>query len=408
MMYKWILAADGVLAMALVVAGLTGHSALAVTLAAVLVAGLLLAYLTVARTMRSVENGVYLLRAQDYGSRLRREGNPDADKVVDFFNSLMDRMKQERLKAAEQEHLLRLLVEASPQGIAICDYDGNIVEWNPAWERMADTKVLEACSRLKKGGSETVRTGETEVYSISRHAFMDNGFERAFFLAESVTEEVRKAERAMMTKVVRTMAHEVNNTLGSVSTVLESVADTTVDPDMRAAAESCVRGCRNLVDFLKGYSDIVKLPAPELVSVDLKAEMEAMLPLLRGVAGEGIEVSMQATEKDARVLADMVLIERVMVNAVKNAAESIGGVDGMIVLSVDGNMLSVSDNGPGLRPGEEELVFRPFYSSKRYGRGLGLMLVADVLREHGARFSLRTADGWTRLRMVFPRLSVEA
>ena len=54
MMYKWILAADGVLAMALVVAGLTGHSALAVTLAAVLVAGLLLAYLTVARTMRSV------------------------------------------------------------------------------------------------------------------------------------------------------------------------------------------------------------------------------------------------------------------------------------------------------------------------------------------------------------------
>ena len=80
----------------------------------------------------------------------------------------------------------------------------------------------------------------------------------------------------------------------------------------------------------------------------------------------------------------------------------------MIVLSVDGNMLSVSDNGPGLRPGEEELVFRPFYSSKRYGRGLGLMLVADVLREHGARFSLRTADGWTRLRMVFPRLSVEA
>lgn len=65
------------------------------------VAALILAVLLIysMRTpLRAVENGMYLLREQDFSSRLRPTGHADADKVVELYNRLIDSMKAERLK----------------------------------------------------------------------------------------------------------------------------------------------------------------------------------------------------------------------------------------------------------------------------------------------------------------------
>ena len=88
---------------------------------------LILFYRSVVIPLNAVQNGIYLLREQDFSSRLRKTGQTDADQVVMLFNSLMDTLKTERLKTQEQNHLLTLLIDASPMGIAICDFDGNII-----------------------------------------------------------------------------------------------------------------------------------------------------------------------------------------------------------------------------------------------------------------------------------------
>lgn len=95
------------------------------------------------KPLEAVENGIYLLREQDFSTRLRPTGQRDADMVVELFNSLIDTMKSERLKNMEQESFLQHLIEASPSGIAICDFNRRIVKCNPAYSRMVNDEHSE-------------------------------------------------------------------------------------------------------------------------------------------------------------------------------------------------------------------------------------------------------------------------
>lgn len=75
---------------------------------------------------------------------------------------------------------------------------------------------------------------------------MDRGFRRPFFLVERLTDEILEAETAVFTKIVRTMSHEVNNTLGGVVSVLETLAALHSDDDgISAAIGSCCDSCLN-------------------------------------------------------------------------------------------------------------------------------------------------------------------
>ena len=69
--------------------------------AAILIA-LAFQYRSVSKPLRAVESGMYLLRDQDFSSRLRLTGQPDADRVVNLYNRLIESMKAERLKSQEQ------------------------------------------------------------------------------------------------------------------------------------------------------------------------------------------------------------------------------------------------------------------------------------------------------------------
>lgn len=186
---------------------------------------LILGYRAVAKPLATVRNGMYLLREQDYSSRLRRVGQADADAVVELFNGLMKAMKDERLKNLDQNDFLRKLVEASPMGIAICDFDGKIQSANKAFDTLVSPEVETALADMTDGDIRTLRVGQCQIVRCSRHFFMDSGFRRPFFLLEQLTEEIVKAEKELMGKIVRTMGHEVNNTLGSVVSVLETLHD---------------------------------------------------------------------------------------------------------------------------------------------------------------------------------------
>ena len=153
----------------------------------------------------------------------------DADRVVELFNSLMDSMKHERLRLEEQNRFLDILIEASPSGIAICNFDGTVSSANSAFRAMATPPVMEVLGRLADGRSEVCRPGESQILRCSRRSFMDSGFHRPFFMIDLLTDEIVQAEKAVFNKMVRTISHEVNNSLGSVISVLESLEELHAD-----------------------------------------------------------------------------------------------------------------------------------------------------------------------------------
>lgn len=348
---------------------------------------------SVRKPLRAVENGLYLLRDQDFSSRLRKTGQPDADKVVELYNSLIESMKKERLRIQEQDKFLKLVVDASPMGIAICNYDGDIMETNRAWDNMQSEAMTQAIKSVNNGETRTVRMADALIVRISKLWFMDSGFRRNFILIERLTDEIAMAEKQMFNKIVRTIGHEVNNTLGSVISVLDSLAEMHGDDALTAdAISSSSKSCTNLVSFVRGYADIVKLPPVTAEAVDVNRWLTGLMPYLKKMAPANVSIEYHPDAESHRVLMDTMLMERVMINIVKNAVESIGErPEGRIDITFRDSVITVTDNGRGISAEASDKLFTPFYSTKRPDRGLGLMLISDVLRAHKARFSLSTS-----------------
>lgn len=357
---------------------------------------------SIAVQLRTISTGMDLLRSRDFASRLRHVGQPQADSMVDLYNSLMENMKNERLRASEQHYFLSKLIDASPMGVAVCDFDGAVESANDSFRALATPQVMEALRALGDGESATLRAG-TQVLRCSRNHFMDRGFRRPFYLVERLTDEIVRAETEVFHKIVRTMSHEINNTLGGVISVLETLAgihaaDTAVAEVIAGCSDSCCR----LGDFVRSYADVVKLPDPELKATDLADFVAGSMPFLRAMCPDGITIDADCTAATVPVPADVMLLQRVVINAVRNAVESIGSRGGKITLRAAGRTLEVTDDGPGLSAEASQNVFRPFFSTKHADRGLGLMLIAEILRRHRATFSLSTNNGLTTLQITFP------
>ncbi len=388
-------------------------------LAAVLLA---LLFRSVILPKEMVMKGMRLIASQDFNNRLSKVGDSDADRIVDLFNMMIDKLRGERLRNMERESFLNLLIDASPMGVAILDFDRNISMVNSAWlkilgisseeeivgKRLEDVNasLVPEMLLVPKGESRVVRCGDVRMFRCYHLGFVQTGFNREFYLLESLTEEVMKAEKAAYEKVIRIISHEVNNTMAGVQSVLETVSESTDEPEIRLVTESCNRRCVEMCRFISSYADVVRVPEPMLGDYDPSVELEKMLPFLREIAGRNTKLEFIPAERPLTVKADSSLMSQVIVNIVKNAAESIKGSDGHILLRVvdtpEGVTLDIVNNGDPISDEVSRQLFSPFFTTKKEGRGLGLTLVSEILNRHKCRFSLRTVSkGETRFRIIF-------
>jgi signal transduction histidine kinase len=154
---------------------------------------------------------------------------------------------------------------------------------------------------------------------------------------------------------------------------------------------------RRLSAFMNGFAEVVRLPEPDRRLCDLRRLLDEILLLLRPeLERRRIRAEWETTAPIPPVELDRNQIEQVLVNVLRNAMESIGE-NGRIGLrlAIDGDrpVLAVTDTGPGIPEDVRPLLFTPFFSTKRDGRGLGLTLVREILTAHDARFGLENREG---------------
>ncbi|MDR2232034.1 MAG: PAS domain-containing protein [Tannerella sp.] len=380
-------------------------------------------YRRIIKPLQIIGDGMELLKEQDFGSRLRLTNQPDADRIVELFNRMMEQLKNERLRVREQHHFLDLLIDASPLGIIILDLNGNIRSTNPAVFKLldlpADTdiagkKLIDISHPLfaellnvKKDSAETIRLGDANVYKCTHSSFMDKGFTNSFYLIELLTEEVFEAEMKAYENVIRMIAHEVNNaTAGIVSTLdtLETTLQEMEQPDAGEALRITIERCYSMNRFITNFADVVRIPEPQLREYELNAVVLSCKRFMETIClNRNIKLVLELCDTSPIVHIDSVLIEQALVNIIKNSAEAIEQ-DGTIRI-ITGHSpacLEIADNGKGISKDAESKLFTPFYSTKPQGQGIGLMLIREILLKHGCTFSLRTGpDGLTRFKILF-------
>ena len=381
-------------------------------------------YRKVVKPLNSIAGGMDLLRAQDFSSRLSSVGQREADRIVSIFNRMMDQLKEERLRLREQNHFLDLLISASPMGVIILTFDEKISMANQAAlkflgevseEEVMDKSMGELTgaladelARIPKDTVVTVRLSDSQIYRCSRLSFIDRGFAHPFYLIESLTSEVMKAEKKAYEQVIRMIAHEVNNSVAGIASAMDTVDDVlqTMEEteDLREMLKVCIERSYGMSRFITNFADVVKIPEPQLEEACLNGRVEACKLLMENICqGRDIALKLELCEENPVVLMDTSLFEQVLINIIKNAAESIGeGGEVVIRTSLSPLMLEVGDNGKGISKEVESKLFTPFFSTKPNGQGIGLIFIREVLMKHGCTFSLRTyPDGITRFRIFF-------
>ena len=380
-------------------------------------------YRKLVKPLNTIGSGMELLREQDFSSRLSPVGQYEADRVVNIFNRMMEQLKNERLRLREQNHFLDLLIKASPMGVIITTLDDDLSELNPMALKMLgvrpenvlgkkmkeiDSPLARELVNIPKGETVTVRLNDSNIYRCTHSSFIDRGFQHPFFLVESLTDEVMKAEKKAYEKVIRMIAHEVNNTTAGITSTLDTVEQALSSEegmdDICDVMRVCTDRCFSMSRFITRFADVVKIPEPTVSRANLNDLVFTCKRFMEGMSNDRrIKLRMEIDETLKDVMLDSSLFEQVLVNIIKNAAESIETDGEIIIRTLSPATIEVTDNGKGISKETEAKLFSPFFSTKPNGQGIGLIFIREVLMRHGCTFSLRTyADGLTKFRIIFP------
>ena len=256
--------------------------------------------------------------------------------------------------------------------------------------------------------SQTVRLNDANIYKCTHSSFVDRGFHHSFYLVEMLTQEVFKAEKKAYEKVIRMIAHEVNNTTAGITSTLDTLEATF--SEMQDTEDICevlrvsIERCYSMSHFITNFADVVRIPEPQTKTQPLNAVVFSCKRIMETIClNRNIRIVMELDSVSPIVNLDNSLFEQVLVNIIKNASEAIGH-DGEIYIRTSRNpvCLEIADTGKGIDKETEAKLFSPFFSTKRGGQGIGLIFVREVLQKHNYSFSLRTyADGLTRFRILF-------
>ena len=375
-----------------------------------------------------------LLQDQDYAARLTDSKLPELDELVSLFNTMLGNLYRERLELGEQRGFLDSLLEATPSAVIVFDFDGNISLMNASAQTLLALDAPQGKPLSHWGGnalaaqldalplnqSRLLSDPEGRRYRAQRGQFFDRSFARHFLLVEEMTAELESSERATYDKLIRVLAHEVNNTVAATGSVLDSLlfyrsqlaeADAA---DFATAIVAVRRRNVSLGEFIERFTRVIKMPEPELRPTSLAAMMDDILWLNREQCkSRGIAIGWARRDEVPALRLDSQLMEQALLNIVKNAVEAVettqaeSGKPGYIRLALadEGELirLTIIDSGNRLGEVPARQLFTPFVTTKKGGQGIGLMFVREVLTRHGFAYRLAPSGvDETHFEICFP------
>ena len=349
-----------------------------------------------------VSEGSRFLDEGEFTARFVATGVAEVDRLVALSNRLADDLREERTRLREQHHFFNAVIDASPSGIVVFDFEGRIDIVNPAAARLlgvardAARGVTAAALDAALGVDLAAALSGTRVHTTSAGGkirivpgrFTDRGHERRFLLLEEVTTEVREAERSAYEKLIRMVAHEVGNSVAASGSLLQSSLTYSRHlpaedrRDFEDAVSVCLSRLSTLNAFVRDLAEVVRLPEPRLQPCDLASLIRGSGLLLRASAEKtGVSWSQEVPEDLPFVHADRAQLEQAFLNVAKNAIEA-AGVGGFVRVAAQAKgervEVNIDNSSSGIDESVRARLFTPFFSTKADGRGLGLTLVREV------------------------------
>lgn len=214
---------------------------------------------------------------------------------------------------------------------------------------------------------------------------------------------VRNERLAAAGETVAYLSHHIKNLLQGIqsgSEILQNALEKEGTPRLRSGWAMVRRNLDRILVLTTNMLTFSKDRKPHIETADLKALIEDVLQQSSARAQEQDVVLASDLGSTPPVKLDRVGMSQVILNIVFNALDAVPDHEGRIQVSSHYNAerkiisVSITDNGPGIEPGDHERIFDPFHSSKGHaGTGLGLAAARKIVAEHGGRIDVDSAVG---------------
>ncbi|HWR15671.1 MAG TPA: ATP-binding protein [Terriglobales bacterium] len=222
------------------------------------------------------------------------------------------------------------------------------------------------------------------------------------------TQMSRAEHLATMGEVAAGLAHEIRNPLAGIAGVMDIVgrdlpSTSPAREVLKDVREEVLRINRIVTDLL----ETARPKPPEFQFADLNATVEHAVIFARQQAlSKAIKVHCIKSPDLPMVEHDTAQIHQVLLNLVLNAMQALDG-PGTVTVTVEvrGGLafVDVKDTGPGIPPEILPNIFRPFFTTKGHGTGLGLSLAKRIVEDHGGKLEVSSKVGHgTTFSMILP------
>jgi len=320
----------------------------------------------------------------------------------------------------EREYFIRAIIKGMESGLLILNREGRIVECNRAAQMISGYRKREILGKFYQdvwGADLPVAPQEREIpvgnkgTLIKSKIFPVTGAQRELLgWVEIFQDHSQLKERMALAEVgeaTAQVAHEIRNPLGGIRGFASLLQREAKEESQERLISRIADGVANIDKLVNDLLDFTR-PQPRsqgLVNLNLVVQ-EALVYLTQEVGLAGIDVQRRLMKGGVRVKGDGFKLRQALLNLFLNGVQAMpqGGKLTIKTFQRGGKVcLSVSDTGCGIPSQFKAQIFKPFFSRREGGTGLGLALVRKIVVAHKGEISVWSRVGrGTTISLSFP------
>jgi two-component system nitrogen regulation sensor histidine kinase NtrY len=365
--------------------------------------------------------------AVNYEDFTRRFVEDDLDvELKEAFNRILAGFQDARAERDIQAGYLETVVKHVPVPFIAARADGSLsLVNNPArrltglpalrrFDQLAelDPQLPKMMQKIEPGSQQLLQTRIRDIpveLRVSVSEIRTAGEIERLYSIENLSGELTARESSAWRNLIRVLTHEIMNTLTPVTSLAQTTVTMIDEPDaaddVREAVTIIARRSEGLMNFVSRYRELLKVPQPEPASIRVTDAINSVLVLLANELN-GVRLDIDVVPESLEVYADRQLLDQVLVNLVKNAADAMQDAKSR-ELRLSAKMdfgrviLRIRDNGPGIPEETMDQIFVPFFTTKQDGSGIGLGLSRQIMTAHRGEIVVESDGTGTAVSLLF-------
>jgi signal transduction histidine kinase len=212
------------------------------------------------------------------------------------------------------------------------------------------------------------------------------------------TQMSRAEHLATLGELAAGLAHEIRNPLAGIAGVIEIIGrDLPENSSNRAVLKEVRAEVQHINRIVTDLLETARPKPPQFRMADLNGTAEHTVMFARQqVTAKPINIELVRAENLPQLMHDTGQIHQVLLNLLLNAAQAIPGAGEVrVIIGREDSFatITVADTGVGIAPEHLANIFRPFFTTKGQGTGLGLSLAKRIVEDHGGRIEVASEIG---------------